>query len=104
MLPRRSRPHQLRMLAQQLLERRDVAADDGVHRRFEVRDRRIGARQRFKMLGELRPAREAVAARDEELRVGQRAAGRTFIRLLELVPAPFDSFCLAVDLRFELRA
>ena len=55
------------------------------------------------MLGKLRPAREAVTARDEELRVGQGAAGRTFIRLLELVPVPFDPFCIAIDLLFELR-
>jgi hypothetical protein len=54
------------------------------------------------MLGKLRPARETVTARDEELRVGQQAPHRAFIRLLGLAPVILDTFRFAVDLPTEL--
>ncbi len=37
------------------------------------------------------------------LRLGESAAGHTFIRLLELVPLPFDSLCIPVDLSSDFR-
>src|SRR6516164_4083892 len=50
------------------------------------------------MFNELRPTRKAVAARYEELRVGQGAVGHTLVRLLDPVPLSFDSLCIPADL------
>ena len=54
------------------------------------------------MLGEFRPACETVAARDEELRVGQGARGGAFVGLLELLPAPLHAFRFVVDLSSKI--
>jgi hypothetical protein len=97
MLARRSHSYQLWMITQQLFEDCDIAADDGVYRRFEVRDRRIGVRQRFQVFSKLRPASKPVAVRDEELCARQRAARRLLLRLLNLAPLPLDSFRVPAD-------
>ena len=97
MLARRSRSYQLRMIMQQFFEHRGIAADDSFYGRFEMRDRRIGVRQRFQVFGELRPAGKPVAARDKELCAGKRAAGRLLLRLLNLAPLPLDSFRVPAD-------
>src|SRR5258706_15653622 len=104
MFTRRPRPSQLRILAEQFLQPRQVAADDRVHRRFEPRNWRIRAHQRFKVLCKLWPASEAMAAREKELRVGQCALLSAFIRLLERVPTVLYPFRFVVNLSLEFRS
>jgi hypothetical protein len=70
---RRTRAWQLGVFAQQTPQRRLIALDDRVHGGLERRDLGARAGQRFDVGSELRPAEEAVRARDHELRVGQRA-------------------------------
>ena len=45
MFSRRPGPGKFGIRVEQLFERRQVTADDGVNRRFEVRDRRLRTRQ-----------------------------------------------------------
>src|SRR5690606_6554257 len=63
--------HETRMFAQQAREGRDVAADDGVRRLFERRDRRRRTEGPELERGP-RQALEAVRTRDDELRLGER--------------------------------
>ena len=63
-----------RLLLQQTPDRRDVARDDGVGGGFERGDSRVRLRERFDVLHEDRPTREAMGTGNYELRIGQRAA------------------------------
>ena len=95
-LARGTSVRELRVLRQQVVERRLVAADDRIRGPFELRDRRVGPPQRFEMPGELRPALEPVAARDEELGIGERVPGAV-ITLPEPAPLPHDAVDIGVD-------
>src|SRR5262245_58701524 len=97
MCTRRTRPRELGMIVEQRGKRCGVAADDRVHRRFEVRDGRVAPRKCFNVSDKRGPAGETVASRHKELRVGHGAAGHTFLRLPGLVPFPFDSLYIPVD-------
>ena len=70
MLAHRTNPHEFRMRAEQVAEPGGISGNDRIRGDFEIRYRRISARQTFEMRGELGPACEPVHARDEELRVG----------------------------------
>ena len=78
MFARRACADEPRTCAQQPLECRDVADDDGVDRRFELRDRRTRVLHRVGKCGELIPALEVMFARDDcagiSLRIVRREA------------------------------
>src|SRR6266436_674295 len=101
MFTRRPRQSQLRILAKPFLEPCQVAADDRVHRRFEHRNWRIRACQRFKVFCKIWPACEVMTTREKELRIGQRALLSAFIRLLELAPTVLYPFRFVVNLSLE---
>ena len=65
MFARRACADEPRTCAQQPLECRDVADDDGVDRRFELRDRRTRVLHRVGKCGELIPALEVMFSRDD---------------------------------------
>src|SRR5207247_6301639 len=69
MLPRRSRANQLRMLPQELLQERLVAADDRLGRRLERGGLRASMSEGIEVSGEGGPARKTVRPCEDELRV-----------------------------------
>ena len=63
------RSNQIRVLAEQALKCCDVAGDDRIHRRLELRDRRMLVVQCFRVRGKLIPAIEMMFGRDDRTRV-----------------------------------
>src|SRR6266545_659498 len=97
MIASRALVHELRMFLEELREPRRVAVHDRLGGGLEVRDWRIMPLQGLHVRRELRPAREAVLARDEELRVGQQALRGAFARLPRLVPATREPIHFAAE-------
>src|SRR4051812_31164649 len=77
MFARRARSREARTLTQQTFQRRRIAADDGIDAPLEYRNRRSRAAERLEVSDELRPAQKAVGAREDKLRRGERAVGRS---------------------------